>query len=93
MSEPEPAAQKNLSINLPQDMFGGIWANFAAVYHTEHEFTIDFIRLDPTGENGIVTARVNVSPLFVTQLQEALKQNWEQYAKKAMPREVQEDGT
>ncbi len=74
-------------------MFGGVWANFAAVSHSEHEFTIDFIRVDQAGENGVVTARVNVSPLFVTQLQEALRLNWEQYAKKAMPREVQQDGS
>jgi len=93
MSDPDPAAHKQLAINLPQEMFGGVWANFAAVSHSEHEFTIDFIRVDQAGENGVVTARVNVSPLFVTQLQEALRLNWEQYAKKAMPREVQQDGS
>jgi len=39
---------------------------------------------------GVVVARVNVSPLFVTQLIDALNANWAKYAKKAMPREVQD---
>jgi hypothetical protein len=74
---------------MPQELFGGVWANFATVSHSEHEFTIDFIRLDPGQRAGIVTSRVNVSPLFITQLQEALQSNWAENAKKAMPREVQ----
>lgn len=85
----EPSHQAQLAVNLPQEMFGGVWANFAAVSHSEHEFTIDFIRVDPGGTQGIVTARVNVSPLFITQLQEALKANWDEFAKKSMPKEVQ----
>jgi len=90
MSEIDAAGDVQLSVHMPQDMFGGVWANFAAVSHSEHEFTIDFIRVDPSGSQGIVTARVNVSPLFITQLQEALKANWDQYAQKAMPQEVQD---
>jgi hypothetical protein len=76
----------------PEDM-GGVWANFARVSHTEHEFTIDFTRLDRTQNpvQGVVVARVNVSPLFITQLIDALQQNWEKYANKAMPKEVRDD--
>jgi len=37
---------------------------------------------------GIVVARVAVSPLFITQLIGALDDNWQKYAKKAMPKEV-----
>ena len=33
-------------------------------------------------------ARVSVSPLMVTQLIEALNDNWQKYAEKAMPREI-----
>ena len=72
---------------------GGVWANFARVSHTEHEFTIDFTRLDRTQDpvQGVVVARVNVSPLFITQLIDALQQNWEKYARKALPKEVHDD--
>lgn len=91
MSEPEAEQAGELQISMPQELFGGVWANFAVVSHTEHEFTIDFIRVDPGRTQGIVTSRVNVSPLFVTQLQEALRLNWDAYAQKALPREVQND--
>ena len=35
-------------------------------------------------------ARVAVSPLFIDQLREALRINWEAYAEKAMPKEVRD---
>jgi Protein of unknown function (DUF3467) len=81
----------NVMMN-PADI-GGVWANFARVSHSEHEFTIDFVRLDHTMSpvQGIVVARVNVSPLFVTQLIEALNSNWAKFAEKAMPKEVRGD--
>jgi hypothetical protein len=76
----------------PKDA-GGVWANFARVNHSEHEFTIDFVRIDYASAplQGVVVARVGVSPLFVTQLVAALQDNWDKYAKKAMPREVYGD--
>jgi hypothetical protein len=86
-----------LNVRLPDQQRGGVWANFAAVHHSEHEFTIDFVRLDYSavsddGEmQGIVVARVGVSPLFVRQLISALEDNWSKYAKKALPREVYGD--
>jgi hypothetical protein len=38
-----------------------------------------------------VVARVAVSPLFITQLIDALNSNWQAYAAKAMPREIRGD--
>lgn len=78
-------------------MVGGVWANFAQVGHSPFEFTIDFARLDfgrrsPEELPGVVVARVNLSPLMVSQLLEALKDNWEKYAAKAMPQEVRDAG-
>ena len=76
---------------LQTEQMAGVWANFAAVSHSEHEFTIDFVRMDGTAPppgRGIVVARVSMSPLFVTQLIDALKQNWSGYAQKALPKEV-----
>ena len=83
-------ADPNFQINVPESMTGGVWANFAAVSHSPYEFTIDFVRLDFARQHdatmpGQVVARVNLSPLMVTQLLEALETNWEKYADKAMP--------
>ena len=69
-------------------MIGGTYANFATVVHSEHEFTVDFVRLDFASKQGIVVSRVALSPLMVSQLIDALQTNWAEYAKKAMPREV-----
>ncbi len=97
MSESEHENGVRLNIHLPETQRGGSWANFALVHHSEHEFTIDFIRVDYAtvseegATQGIVVARVAVSPLFVRQLISALEDNWAKYAKKAMPREVYGD--
>jgi hypothetical protein len=93
----EDRREYHLNVRLPESQAGGVWANFARVNHSEHEFTIDFMRIDyaslsDDGElQGIVVARVGVSPLFVRQLISALEGNWEKYAKKALPREVYGD--
>lgn len=98
MSEPHDEQRRvHLNVHLPEGQAGGVWANFAGVSHSEHEFTIDFVRVDYSsiseqGEvQGIVVARVGVSPLFVRQLIQALEDNWSRYAKKAMPKEVYGD--
>lgn len=81
-----------MKIHSQPDQLGGVWANGAAVRHSPHEFTIDFMRFDFDGEgkpqNGVLVQRVNMSPLFVSQLITALQDNWSKYASKAMPQEL-----
>ena len=83
-------------IFMDPSQMAGVWANWAQVSHSEHEFTLDFVRLDfsagPPGR-GIVVSRVSVSPLFVTQLIDALSDNWSKYAEKALPKEARDDPT
>jgi hypothetical protein len=83
-------AEPSFQITVPESMSGGVWANFAAVSHSPYEFTVDFVRLDFARQHesalpGQVVARVNLSPLMVTQLMEALQTNWEKYAERALP--------
>ena len=68
----------------------GVWANYAQVSHSMYEFTLDFVRLDFSQQppKGIVVSRVSLSPLLVTQLIDALQQNWTIYAQRALPQEV-----
>lgn len=84
---------QEISIHIEPAQMAGVWANFARVSHSEHEFTLDFVRMDNTTDppGGIVVARVSVSPLFIQQLIEALQGNWTTFAKKAMPKEVYGD--
>jgi len=93
--EGEQPEQPSLEIIIEPSQQAGVWANFARVSHSEHEFTLDFVRLDYSEgsppRRGIVVARVAFSPLFVLQLIQALNSNWERYAQKAMPKEVRGD--
>ena len=61
----------------PEQM-AGVRAKFPRVSHSEHQFTLYFARLDLTEStpNGTRRRRVSVSPLFVSQLIEALQQTW-----------------
>lgn len=79
------------NIIIQPEQLAGVWANFAKVSHSQYEFTLDFVRLDFASKQGIVVARVSVSPLFITQLIDALTENWEGYAEKAMPKEVRDE--
>lgn len=88
--EHEEGQQQQVEIFIEPAQMAGVWANFAQVSHSPHEFTIDFVRLDSTAPRGIVVSRVSVSPLFITQLVDALNENWQKYASKALPREVQD---
>ena len=95
MADDAPASPQP-EIILRQELMPGVWANFAQVSHSQHEFTIDFVRMDGTAPppgRGIVVARVSMSPLFITQLIDALQQNWSGYAQKAMPRDLLDGGT
>lgn len=87
----EEDRQNEFEVILPEDEMGGVWANFARVSHTPHEFTLDFIRTESDGSRGIVVSRVSVSPLFVSQFIEALNQNWSKYAEKAMPNDLRQN--
>ncbi len=86
-----------MKIHTQPDQMGGVWANAAAVHHSPHEFTIDFLRcdFDDTGKAnaGILVQRINMSPLFVTQLIAALQDNWAKYADKSMPKDLMNDLT
>lgn len=81
----EPQPPQPLEILIEPEQQAGVWANFAQVSHTIHEFTLDFVRLDPTRPTGIVVARVSVSPLLISELIDALQDNWSKFADKSMP--------
>lgn len=79
-------------VSIDRGQMGGVWSNFAVVKHSLYEFTIDFARLDFTESQaqGVVVSRVNLSPLMVRQLIDALEENWNDFASKSLPPEVNE---
>jgi hypothetical protein len=92
MTEP-PDATPAFGLSIPPDLAAGVWANLAIVSHSEHEFTLDFVRRDPYDPNtGILVARIAGSAAFVNQLIETLNNNLGIYAKKVLPKEIYDDG-
>lgn len=91
--EPEVPPNREMRLQMDPKDIGGVWANFAIVKHSPYEFTIDFARLNFNENNvdGVVVSRVNLSPLFVTELIDALQLNWKNYSDKAMPKEVRDN--
>ena len=60
------------------------------VSYSRHEFTIDFIRIDPFAPLGVVVARVSGSSAFISELTDALSAVWHHWAQWAMPPETGE---
>ena len=55
-----------------------------------NDAAVNFADFDNDGkaQAGVLVQRVNMSPLFVSQLITALQDNWSKYASKAMPKEL-----
>jgi hypothetical protein len=69
----------NLQIQLDDDMAQGAYVNLALVNHTETEFVMDFIFVQPQQPKAKVRARILSSPKHTKRLLKALQDNVERY--------------
>lgn len=69
----------DIKVRLPDEMKGGVYANSMAILHTPEEFILDFLMVSPP--EGVVTARVIVSPGHMKRIFNALQDNIEKYEK------------
>jgi hypothetical protein len=69
--------ERQLSIKIPDEILGGVYANQMMVTHTREEFVLDFINLFPP--SGVVNARVIVSPGHLKRMIRALTDNLSRY--------------
>lgn len=92
--EPDQSpAEQGPNIVMPAEEFAGKWANAASIARTPHEFTLDFMRIGPQGQQGVVVSRVSFSPLLASQLLDLLGEQWREYAAESgIPPEGDEDG-
>ena len=75
--------QRRIPIKFPEGVLSGIYANQMVVTHTREEFLIDFVNLFPP--EGVVNARVIVSPGHLKRMIRALKENLARYEKQFGP--------
>jgi hypothetical protein len=76
------------------EQLAGVWANRVRVIRGEHEFTLDFVRLDhrhTPPRRGIIVARVAVSAGLVVNLLDQLQAQWDAYARQRLQQEMPEE--
>jgi len=71
--------QEELKIKITDEVLKGAYANAMVVTHTKEEFVIDFLNSFPP--EGIVTARVIISPGHMKRIVSALQENLSKYEK------------
>ena len=71
-----------LQIKVDDDVAQGIYANMAMVHHTDAEFTLDFVYVQPQAPQAKVRSRVVTSPRHLKRLIGALQDNLAKYEAK-----------
>jgi hypothetical protein len=81
MADPDPKRKPDpgLHIQLDDDVAQGLYINLAMVNHTETEFVLDFIYVQPHQPRAKVRSRLISSPRHTKRLLLALKDNVDKY--------------
>jgi hypothetical protein len=78
--DPGAPGGRHINIHFSPEIMSGVYSNFANVSHSDYEFTITFARVDHEVEDdevpGVVVSRVNLSPRFMGELIEAMRDNY-----------------
>ena len=72
-----PEEKKKIPVTFPEQLRGGVYANYMSVSHTKEEFIMDFTVV--AFPFGSVTARVITSPGHMKRIISALQENLQQY--------------
>ncbi|MDC0230445.1 DUF3467 domain-containing protein [Aureispira] len=68
-----------ISIELPEEIAEGVYANLSIISHSNTEFILDFIRLVPNVPKAKVKSRVIMTPQQAKRLLQALRENIKRY--------------
>ena len=75
MSDTPKPPEAQLQIQLDDDVADGLYANMALVNHTETEFTLDFIYVQPQQPKARVKSRIITNPKHMKRLLLAMQDN------------------
>ena len=79
MSDEKQQGQVQIQIKLDDDVAQGVYANMAMVNHTDAEFILDFIWVQPQAPQASVRSRVITSPRHMKRLVAAMQENLAKY--------------
>lgn len=71
--------QRQLNIDIPEELAGGVYSNFVIIGHSQSEFVADFVSMLPALTKPKVCARVILSPQHAKRLLMALQENVRKY--------------
>lgn len=80
--KPPAAPDMQLQIQLDDETANGRYVNMALVNHTETEFTLDFIYVQPQQPKAQVLSRIITSPKHMKRLLLAMQDNLSKYETK-----------
>lgn len=88
--------ERRINIHLQPEQMAGVYANFANVSFSDYEFTITFARVDHELDEdelpGVVVSRVNLSPLFLRELADAIEDSYSKWRSREGIRNLPEIG-
>jgi hypothetical protein len=79
MADNPKTPEMQLQIQLDDDIANGHYINMALVNHTETEFTIDFIYVQPQQPKAKVRSRIITNPKHMKRLLNAMQDNVTKY--------------
>jgi len=74
-----------IQIQLDEETAQGVYSNLAVVNHSDAEFTLDFIFVQPQAPRAKVRSRIITSPKHARRLIAALEDNVRKYEQKYGP--------
>jgi len=81
MANPQPQSVQ-IQIEIDETTAQGIYTNLAMIAHTETEFVLDFVYIQPQAPKAKVRTRIVSSPAHTKRLLVALQENIQRYEEK-----------
>lgn len=79
MANEQKSLEKQINIELPEDVADGVYSNLAIITHSNSEFVVDFIRIMPGAPRAKVKSRIILTPQHAKRLVKALEDNIAKY--------------
>ena len=78
-SPPAPPSPVQIQVEIDAATANGAFINFAMVNHTDAEFTVDLMYLQPQAPKAVVRARCIMTPKHLKRLLAAMEENLSKY--------------
>jgi hypothetical protein len=91
MADTPKPPDMQLQIQIDEDVAQGQYANMALVNHTDTEFTLDFIFVQPQQPKARVRSRIITNPKHMKRLMMAMQDNLQRYEARFGPIVLRED--